>query len=1534
MIVGGGSPLNRVHEVLQRMQENIDHIESLKTCCGILAVLSRDEANKLLIARDGMRLIITVMQSHLGKVDLQEAACDLLWSLAFNNSLVKELVGRHGGIAVIIKGMQKHSASPDFLKSACGALSNMCQNAHNQNLIVTHGGITCLMKALGKHRTNPPLLPFLFDAMASLIVGNERNGLQMSEAGAIYEILAILSAHIHRGDMVKSGCHALAILSDIQGQGAKIARANGVKVVLAALRHHPGHSELHRVAAVVALRMLQEASVAGEIARGGGVPIMLAILKAHVEELETVAATIHILYLITHPEVLKGPPLIDVDQQIHSNGPASVPAVDSLVLVLLRYGSRKDLARAAVRSMVNLMRYPIVTSYLLQADALEVLLRCPCLVQGWSRDVTDGSITLLKAWGRSSGSPSLTGTVQSLGDGHWGQGGGSSRCSARCTGGLLACLAARPSDFDLGALVFGMLAEMYIASPRSQQNPPVSTLVSSQLSGGLQSKDQIDNGTPLLQEVDVEWEVFVVKATAIWLRQQSSSSQPGKTEASKDSLVQERTRTRSGLGLSGNKVYDICSKLCLLLSTLIKSKQSKEMMEEHCVADALESFLAMLPPDEDTSISLTRQTIQLLKGHITAITYTAFLSGGSNNSHTPLNSPTRKLSQAGIRLDFQVSDLSLTGDHEARSQEMLKTSGHDGSRGNNKSPMRRGEELMMSSDDRISRKNEEDGEKDGRPKEDGRGGAGAGRRRRKSFKSSGPPNILMIPVSDAREPIVKPSIAEFMNELRGEALYGAREELQPMMLVYEGRSAAGLDVISRVETPVPYEVVTPARGPDGNVVNPFTHQLTFDSCFESGNLLRAVQRGVAEYDLFLRGDLHTPGQTQWFYFSVSNTHSPCTLERGITKSSVTFNIVNLTKPDSLFNKGMRPVMLSYQNLQTKTIGWQRTGYNITYRANNYKRGFQAVDASNTYFTLSFTVDFLNPNDTYLLAHSYPYTLADNKLHLKSLMDDPRRRPYIHQGVLCQTLAGNECDLITVAQFDSASDERANSNPRERARGTPTTPFANPNTGEVRGKRCIVISARVHPGETPASWMMRGFLDFITGNSDEARTLRSQFVFKIVPMLNPDGVQFGNNRCSLAGVDLNRQWKRPSRTLHPTVYYLKSLIRAEKQFNDVVMYIDLHGHSRKMNIFLYGLEEKRQKGKNLQVRMFPRLVSCNRFGKNYVSFADCSFNAKKGRETTARVVVSRELGIKCSYTLEATFCGADFGPLKNCHFNLFHLQEVGRSLADSFLDFYCNGEVNIPDSLDLVAEAKQKKGANSEDIESESDTDDGEQSTGEFTTSEEIKPSRRRHSTRSKGIAAKRWRQKPFVSSSLGPSNEGRPATRHLGSAVSSPAVPGLQADQTISTVSSSRQSSESREETRRPATASTSVCKLSPLLTSKDISSSQGSLKNDYWEENDPANIRRMQIRPSSKVRMKPSVLADHQALELPSVTGTQYVDKLNEDRENTLPTDPQKGILLGFRSSSAPVKGKPPQRRDSRLVRLKHPEWLESAIRSQLQQK
>lgn len=49
-----------------------------------------------------------------------------------------------------------------------------------------------------------------------------------------------------------------------------------------------------------------------------------------------------------------------------------------------------------------------------------------------------------------------------------------------------------------------------------------------------------------------------------------------------------------------------------------------------------------------------------------------------------------------------------------------------------------------------------------------------------------------------------------------------------------------------------------------------------------------------------------------------------------------------------------------------------------------------------------------------------------------------------------------------------------------------------------------LALRVHPGETPAQFIVHGMIDFLTGESPRARALRANVVFKIVPMLNPDG----------------------------------------------------------------------------------------------------------------------------------------------------------------------------------------------------------------------------------------------------------------------------------------------------------------------------------------------------------------------------------------------------------------------------------------------
>ena len=82
-----------------------------------------------------------------------------------------------------------------------------------------------------------------------------------------------------------------------------------------------------------------------------------------------------------------------------------------------------------------------------------------------------------------------------------------------------------------------------------------------------------------------------------------------------------------------------------------------------------------------------------------------------------------------------------------------------------------------------------------------------------------------------------------------------------------------------------------------------------------------------------------------------------------------------------------------------------------------------------------------------------------------------------------------------------------------------------NHGEIENseKKNVLVSGRIHPGESNSSHVIKGFIDFLCSDRPEAQVLRKRMNFFIVPMMNPDGVIMGNSRSSASGKDLNREF---------------------------------------------------------------------------------------------------------------------------------------------------------------------------------------------------------------------------------------------------------------------------------------------------------------------------------------------------------------------------------------------------------------------------
>lgn len=123
-----------------------------------------------------------------------------------------------------------------------------------------------------------------------------------------------------------------------------------------------------------------------------------------------------------------------------------------------------------------------------------------------------------------------------------------------------------------------------------------------------------------------------------------------------------------------------------------------------------------------------------------------------------------------------------------------------------------------------------------------------------------------------------------------------------------------------------------------------------------------------------------------------------------------------------------------------------------------------------------------------------------------------------------------------------------------------------------------------------------------------------------------------------------------------------MIKKTLECRQIHLFVDIHGHSRQNNLFMYGCAPDPPKtatglpkqqfkvtspSLSQRERLLPTIMErC----MDWFSVMDCSFVIHKSKETTGRVVMFREFGVKNSYTMEASFCGPTKGLHKDTHFS--------------------------------------------------------------------------------------------------------------------------------------------------------------------------------------------------------------------------------------------------------------------------------------------
>lgn len=174
-------------------------------------------------------------------------------------------------------------------------------------------------------------------------------------------------------------------------------------------------------------------------------------------------------------------------------------------------------------------------------------------------------------------------------------------------------------------------------------------------------------------------------------------------------------------------------------------------------------------------------------------------------------------------------------------------------------------------------------------------------------------------------------------------------------------------------------------------------------------------------------------------------------------------------------------------------------------------------------------------DSIQIAFFAPYSYERHQ----DLLAAVQMHPFVTLEHLGDTLDKRDLTLVKISDGDSSSEDN---------------------------KCNIWITARQHPGETMAEWLVEGLIySLLDGDNATGKLLLDKANFYIVPNMNPDGSVRGHLRTNAVGTNLNREWSNPSLEKSPEVFYVIN----KMEETGVDLFYDVHGDEEIPFVFLAG-----------------------------------------------------------------------------------------------------------------------------------------------------------------------------------------------------------------------------------------------------------------------------------------------------------------------------------------------------------------------------
>jgi PKD repeat protein len=165
-------------------------------------------------------------------------------------------------------------------------------------------------------------------------------------------------------------------------------------------------------------------------------------------------------------------------------------------------------------------------------------------------------------------------------------------------------------------------------------------------------------------------------------------------------------------------------------------------------------------------------------------------------------------------------------------------------------------------------------------------------------------------------------------------------------------------------------------------------------------------------------------------------------------------------------------------------------------------------------------------DTVWFAQDFPFTLTQ----MYAYLDTQESSPHVQRETLGYSVHDRPIDMVTITDPDWP-DER---------------------------KKTVWLISRQHPMESPPTFLLRGFLDWVLEDPEFSRYWQKDITLKVVPIVNVDGVAEGYSRHNVNGINLNRNWQEDMQAEQPEVRAVHQAIDDYlTSGNAIDFFMDLH-----------------------------------------------------------------------------------------------------------------------------------------------------------------------------------------------------------------------------------------------------------------------------------------------------------------------------------------------------------------------------------------